>query len=107
MHESSLPSRNRCTDQSHSARDGLATRPDQGIRRADVAYPNTILILAVGTYTFWQGAFVLPCGRQRQSGGADHGFAMQLPQSEGGIINWMEYLWGYGGVLVDDQLHVV
>ena len=35
------------------------------------------------------------------------GFAMQLPQSEGGIINWMEYLWGYGGDLVDDKLNVV
>ncbi|HEY8598107.1 MAG TPA: ABC transporter substrate-binding protein, partial [Thermomicrobiales bacterium] len=35
------------------------------------------------------------------------GFAMQLPQNEGGIINWMEYLWGYGGDLVDDKLQVV
>jgi multiple sugar transport system substrate-binding protein len=35
------------------------------------------------------------------------GFAMQLPQSEGGIINWMEYLWGYGGDLVDDKVNVV
>jgi multiple sugar transport system substrate-binding protein len=35
------------------------------------------------------------------------GFAMQLPQSEGGIINWMEYLWGYGGDMVDDKLEVV
>jgi multiple sugar transport system substrate-binding protein len=35
------------------------------------------------------------------------GFAMQLPQSEGGIISWMEYLWGYGGDLVDDKLNVV
>src|SRR5215831_3321601 len=35
------------------------------------------------------------------------GFAMQLPQSEGGIINWMEYLWGYGGDLVDDKLNVL
>jgi multiple sugar transport system substrate-binding protein len=34
------------------------------------------------------------------------GFAMQLPQSEGGIINWMEYLWGYGGSLVDDSMKV-
>jgi multiple sugar transport system substrate-binding protein len=34
------------------------------------------------------------------------GFAMQLPQNEGGIINWMEYLWGYGGDLVDDKLNV-
>jgi multiple sugar transport system substrate-binding protein len=35
------------------------------------------------------------------------GFAMQLPQAEAGIINWMEYLWGYGGNLVDDKLNVV
>jgi len=35
------------------------------------------------------------------------GFAMQLPQNEGGIINWMEFLWGYGGDLVDDKLQVV
>ncbi len=35
------------------------------------------------------------------------GFAMQLPQNEGGIINWMEYLWGYGGDLVDDKMNVV
>jgi multiple sugar transport system substrate-binding protein len=35
------------------------------------------------------------------------GFAMQLNQGEGGIINWMEYLWGYGGDLVDDKLQVV
>jgi multiple sugar transport system substrate-binding protein len=32
---------------------------------------------------------------------------MQLVQGEGGIINWMEYLWGYGGDLVDDKLQVV
>jgi multiple sugar transport system substrate-binding protein len=35
------------------------------------------------------------------------GFAMQLNQGEGGIINWMEFLWGYGGDLVDDKLQVV
>jgi multiple sugar transport system substrate-binding protein len=35
------------------------------------------------------------------------GFGIQLPQSEGGIISWMEYLWGYGGNLVDDKLKVV
>jgi multiple sugar transport system substrate-binding protein len=35
------------------------------------------------------------------------GFAMQLPQSEGGIINWMEYLWGYGGDLADANMKVV
>ena len=35
------------------------------------------------------------------------GFAMQLAQGEAGIINWMEYLWGYGGNLVDDKLKTV
>lgn len=35
------------------------------------------------------------------------GFIQQMPQSEGGIINWMEYLWGYGGDLVDDKLNVI
>jgi multiple sugar transport system substrate-binding protein len=35
------------------------------------------------------------------------GFAMQLAQGEAGIINWMEYLWGYGGSLVDENLKVV
>ena len=35
------------------------------------------------------------------------GFALQLPQNEGGIISWMEYLWGYGGDMVDDKLNVV
>ena len=35
------------------------------------------------------------------------GFAMQLNQGEAGIINWMEYMWGHGGELVDDKLNVV
>jgi multiple sugar transport system substrate-binding protein len=35
------------------------------------------------------------------------GFLMQLPQTEGGIISWLEYLWGYGGDLVDDKLNVI
>lgn len=35
------------------------------------------------------------------------GFVEQLPQNEGGIINWMEVLWGYGGDLVDDKLNVI
>jgi multiple sugar transport system substrate-binding protein len=30
-----------------------------------------------------------------------------MVQNEGGIINWMEYLWGYGGDLVDDKLNVI
>lgn len=35
------------------------------------------------------------------------GFVQQMVQNEGGIINWMEYLWGYGGDLVDDKLNVI
>jgi len=35
------------------------------------------------------------------------GFVMQMSQGEGGIINWLEYLWGYGGDLVDDKNQVV
>ena len=35
------------------------------------------------------------------------GFIQQMPQNEGGIINWMEYLWGYGGDLVDSKLNVI
>jgi multiple sugar transport system substrate-binding protein len=35
------------------------------------------------------------------------GFAVQLSQTEGGIITWMEYLWGHGGDMVDDKLNVV
>jgi multiple sugar transport system substrate-binding protein len=35
------------------------------------------------------------------------GFGVQLSQTEGGIISWMEYLWGYGGDMVDDKLNVV
>ncbi len=38
------------------------------------------------------------------------GFIEQMTQNEGGIINWMEKLWGYGGDLVDgpsDKLNVI
>lgn len=35
------------------------------------------------------------------------GFVEQLNQGEGGIINWLEVLWGYGGDLVDDKLNVI
>ena len=35
------------------------------------------------------------------------GFVEQLAQTEGGVINWMEKLWGLGGDLVDDKLNVV
>ncbi len=34
------------------------------------------------------------------------GFVEQLSQTEGGIINWLEVLWGYGSDLVDDKLNV-
>lgn len=32
-----------------------------------------------------------------------YGFVMQMPQNEGGILNWEEFLWGYGGNLLDDK----
>ena len=31
------------------------------------------------------------------------GFSAQMSQTEGGIIIWMEYLWGYGGDLTDEK----
>ncbi len=31
------------------------------------------------------------------------GFIFQAAQTEGGMISWLEYLWGYGGSLVDDE----
>lgn len=35
------------------------------------------------------------------------GYIYQAAQAEGGVINWMEYLWGYGGEIVDDKLNIV
>jgi len=35
------------------------------------------------------------------------GFIFQAAQAEGGVITWMEYLWGYGGDIVDDKMNVV
>jgi multiple sugar transport system substrate-binding protein len=35
------------------------------------------------------------------------GFIFQAAQAEGGLISWLEYLWGYGGNLLDDQMKVV
>ncbi len=32
-----------------------------------------------------------------------YGFVQQMPQTEGGILNWQEYLWGYGGDLLDKE----
>jgi multiple sugar transport system substrate-binding protein len=36
-----------------------------------------------------------------------NGFIWQAAQTEGGIINWLEYLWGYGGDVVDGKLNIV
>lgn len=35
------------------------------------------------------------------------GFIFQAAQAEGGLISWLEYLWGYGGNLLDDKMQVV
>ncbi|MGH2559035.1 MAG: extracellular solute-binding protein, partial [Thermomicrobiales bacterium] len=35
-----------------------------------------------------------------------NGFIFQAAQTEGGMISWLEYLWGYGGELVDDEMNV-
>lgn len=36
-----------------------------------------------------------------------NGFIAQTGQNEGGMITWLEYLWGHGGDIVDDKLNVV
>ena len=35
------------------------------------------------------------------------GFVFQAVQTEGGLISWLEYLWGYGGELLDKDMKVV
>ena len=35
------------------------------------------------------------------------GYLFQAAQTEDGIISWLEFLWGYGGDVVDDNLHVL
>jgi multiple sugar transport system substrate-binding protein len=35
------------------------------------------------------------------------GFVFQGSQNEGGIISWMELLWGHGGDILDEKLNVV
>lgn len=34
------------------------------------------------------------------------GFIFQAAQAEGGVISWLEYLWGYGGDLLDKDMQV-
>jgi multiple sugar transport system substrate-binding protein len=36
-----------------------------------------------------------------------NGYIFQAAQTEGGLIHWLEYLWGYGGDLVDEEMSVV
>jgi multiple sugar transport system substrate-binding protein len=36
-----------------------------------------------------------------------NGFIFQASQTEGGIISWLEYLWGYGGDVVDEKLATI
>jgi multiple sugar transport system substrate-binding protein len=35
------------------------------------------------------------------------GFIFQAVQTEGGLINFLEYLWGYGGDLLDENMQVI
>lgn len=35
------------------------------------------------------------------------GFIAQTSQTEGGMITWLEYLWGYGGDVTDEKMAVV
>jgi len=35
------------------------------------------------------------------------GFIFQAAQTEGGMISWLEYLWGYGGRIVDEENNIV
>lgn len=35
------------------------------------------------------------------------GFVFQAAQTEGGLINWLEYLWGHGGELLDADMNVI
>lgn len=35
------------------------------------------------------------------------GYVFQAVQTEGGVINWLEYLWGYGGEVLDADMNVV
>lgn len=35
------------------------------------------------------------------------GFVFQAAQTEGGVINFLEYLWGHGGELLDENMEVI
>jgi multiple sugar transport system substrate-binding protein len=35
------------------------------------------------------------------------GFVFQAVQTEGGVINFLEYLWGHGGELLDENMEVI
>jgi multiple sugar transport system substrate-binding protein len=35
------------------------------------------------------------------------GYIFQAVQTEGGVINFLEYLWGYGGDLLDENMQVI
>jgi multiple sugar transport system substrate-binding protein len=35
------------------------------------------------------------------------GYIFQAVQTEGGVINWLEYLWGHGGDLLDENMEVI
>ncbi len=35
------------------------------------------------------------------------GYIFQAVQTEGGVINFLEYLWGYGGDLLDENMEVI
>jgi multiple sugar transport system substrate-binding protein len=36
-----------------------------------------------------------------------NGYIFQAVQTEGGVINFLEYLWGYGGDLLDESMQVI
>lgn len=36
-----------------------------------------------------------------------NGYIFQAVQTEGGVINFLEYLWGYGGDLLDEDMQVI
>ncbi len=36
-----------------------------------------------------------------------NGFVFQASQTEGGLISWLEYLWGYGGEIIDAEGNIV
>lgn len=49
---------------------------------------------------------LVKAAKQLQTPGIS-GFIFQAAQAEGGLISWLEYLWGYGGDLLDSDMKVV